>query len=69
MTQETPISGISSITSPVCRVCGRRRVLRVPADNAAASPHERDGSVVQGPSELIGGLPEEHEALGVGDDL
>jgi len=40
-----------------------------PADDAASSPHEGDGSVVEGPAQLLGGLPEEHEALGVGDDL
>lgn len=40
-----------------------------PPDNAAASPHQSDGAVVQGPAELFGRLPQQHEALSVGDDL
>lgn len=38
-------------------------------DNATTTPHEGDGGVVQLPAVLLGSLPDEHEALGVGDDL
>ena len=44
-------------------------LLYSPADDAAPSPHQGDGAVVQGPAELFGRLPEEHEALCVRDDL
>lgn len=40
-----------------------------PSDDAAASPHQSDGAVVEGPAELDGRLPQQHEALSVGDDL
>lgn len=39
------------------------------ADNAATTPHEGDGRLVQLPAVLLGGLLDEHETLGVGDDL
>lgn len=40
-----------------------------PSDDAAASPHQSDGAVVEGPAKLYGRLPQQHEALSVGDDL
>lgn len=40
-----------------------------PSDDAATSPHQSDGTVVEGPAELFGRLPQQHEALSVGDDL
>lgn len=43
--------------------------VKVPSDDAASSPHQGDGAVVEGPAELFGCLPQEHEALRVGDDL
>ena len=43
--------------------------LNVPSDDAASSPHQSDGSVVEGPAELFGCLPQQHEALRVGNDL
>ncbi|KAI6770536.1 hypothetical protein HG530_005165 [Fusarium avenaceum] len=39
------------------------------SDDAATSPHEGDGRLVELPVELASGLLHEHEALGVGDDL
>lgn len=36
-----------------------------PSDDAASPPHERDGSVVELPVQLLGGLPHQHEALRV----
>lgn len=41
----------------------------VPADDAASSPHQSNGAVVEGPVELFGRLPQQHEALSIGDDL
>lgn len=38
-------------------------------DNATTTPHESDGWVVQLPAVLLSSLPDEHKALGVGDDL
>lgn len=38
-------------------------------DNATTTPHESDGWVVQLPAILLSSLPDEHKALGVGDDL
>jgi len=38
-------------------------------DDAATSPHRSDASVVQVPADFLGGLPHEHEALSVRDDL
>ena len=38
-------------------------------DDTASPPHEGNASVVQVPPELLGGLPEQHEALRVGHDL
>jgi hypothetical protein len=38
-------------------------------DNAAATPHTGDASVVEVPVEVLGGLAHEHEALSVGDNL
>lgn len=43
--------------------------LNVPSDDAASSPHQSDGAVVEGPAELFGCLPQQHEALRVGNDL
>lgn len=39
------------------------------ADDAATTPHEGDGRIVKLPAVLLGSLPDEHEALRVGDDL
>lgn len=39
------------------------------ADNAATTPHEGNGGLVELPAVLLGGVLDEHEALGVGDDL
>lgn len=39
------------------------------ADNAATTPHESNGRLVELPLVLLGGVLDEHEALGVGDDL
>lgn len=39
------------------------------SDDAATSPHEGDGRLVELPVELASGLLHEHEALGVGYDL
>ena len=39
------------------------------ADDAAFPPHHGDGTVIQVPVVFLGGLGEEHEALGVADDL
>lgn len=39
------------------------------ADDAATTPHEGNGGLVQLPAVLLSGLLDEHEALGVGDDL
>lgn len=39
------------------------------ADDAATTPHEGNGGLVQLPAVLLGSLLDEHEALGVGDDL
>ena len=33
------------------------------SDDTTASPHQSDPPIVQGPSELLSCLPEEHEAL------
>lgn len=58
-----------------CETACRHRVAQnggrrnKPSDDAAAPPHESDGAVVQGPAELFGRLPQQHEALSVGDDL
>lgn len=41
----------------------------VPSDDAASSPHESDGAVVEGPVELFGRLSQQHESLRVGNDL
>lgn len=41
----------------------------VPSDNAASSPHQSDGAVVEGPAELFGRLSQQHETLRVGNDL
>lgn len=41
----------------------------VPSDDAASSPHQSDGAVVEGPAELFGRLAQQHETLRVGDDL
>lgn len=40
-----------------------------PSDDAASSPHQGDGAVVERPAELFGRLPQQHEALRVGNDL
>ena len=40
-----------------------------PSDDAASSPHQSDRAVVQGPAELFSRLPQQHEALRIGDDL
>ena len=34
-------------------------------DDTASSPHESNASIVEVPPELLGGLPEQHEALRV----
>ncbi len=47
----------------------RHTRLNIPSDDAASSPHERDGAVVQGPAEFLGCLPQQHKALCVGNDL
>jgi hypothetical protein len=39
------------------------------ADNAATAPHEGDGRLVELPVVFLGGVLDEHEALGVGDNL
>lgn len=39
------------------------------ADDAATTPHEGNGGLVQLPAVLLGGLLDQHEALGVRDDL
>lgn len=39
------------------------------ADDAATTPHESNGGLVELPAVLLGSLLHEHEALGVGDDL
>ena len=39
------------------------------ADNAATAPHQSDGGLVQLPAVLLGSVLDEHEALGVGDNL
>ena len=39
------------------------------ADDAATTPHEGNGRLVELPAVLLGGLLHEHEALGVGDNL
>lgn len=43
--------------------------FNVPSDDAASSPHQSDGAIVEGPAELFGCLPQQHEALRVGNDL
>lgn len=48
------------------QVCG---TSAVPPDDAAAPPHQSDGAVVQRPAELLGRLPQQHEALSVRNDL
>lgn len=40
-----------------------------PSNDTAASPHQSNGAVVEGPAKLYGRLPQQHEALSVGDDL
>lgn len=40
-----------------------------PSNDAASSPHQGDGAVVERPAELFGCLPQQHEALSVGNDL
>jgi hypothetical protein len=39
------------------------------ADDAASAPHEGNGRLVELPVVLLGGVLDEHEALGVGDNL
>lgn len=39
------------------------------ADNAATTPHKGNGGLVELPAVLLGRVLDEHEALGVGDDL
>ena len=38
-------------------------------DDTPSPPHEGNASVVEVPPELLGGLPEQHEALRVRHDL
>ena len=38
-------------------------------DDTASPPHESDASVVEVPPKLLGGLPQQHEALGVRHNL
>lgn len=40
-----------------------------PSDDAAAPPHQGDAAIVEGPAEFGGRLSQQHEALGVRDDL
>lgn len=40
-----------------------------PADDTATTPHERNATIIQFPVELSGSLPEQHEALCIGDNL
>ena len=40
-----------------------------PANDAASTPHECDAAVVEIPAVDLGRLAEQHEALGIGDDL
>ncbi len=40
-----------------------------PPDDAAAPPHKGDATVVEVPVVYLGCLPQQHEALSVGDDL
>lgn len=47
----------------------RTQTLTAPADDAASSPHQSDGAVIEDPAELFGCLPQQHEALRVRDDL
>lgn len=39
------------------------------ADNAAAAPHQGNSTVVEIPIELLCRLAQQHESLGVGNDL
>lgn len=41
----------------------------IPADDAAAAPHESDPSIVEVPAKLSSSLPQQHEALGIGHNL
>ena len=41
----------------------------VPADDTTPPPHECDAAIVEVPAVDLGSLTEQHEALGIGDDL
>lgn len=41
----------------------------LPSDDAAPSPHQSDGAIVEAPAKLFGSLSQQHETLGVRDDL
>lgn len=43
--------------------------LHTPANDAATTPHEGNSSVVKVPPKLSCCLPQEHEALGIGNNL
>ena len=47
-----------------------KKASKLPApDDTASPPHEGNASVVEVPAELLGGLPQQHEALRVRHDL
>ena len=41
----------------------------VPSNDAASSPHQSNPPIVEGPAKLFGCLPQQHEALRIGNDL
>ena len=43
--------------------------MLLPADNAPSSPHQSDGPIVQLPVVYLSGLPQQHEPLGVRNNL
>lgn len=53
----------------IAQGCAWGHTGAVPSDDAASSPHQSDGAVVEGPAELFGRLSQQHETLRVGNDL
>lgn len=53
----------------IAQGCASGRTEAVPPDDAASSPHQSDGAVVEGPAEFFGRLSQQHETLCVGNDL
>ena len=51
------------------KVLNARRIKLPAPNNTASPPHKSNASVVKVPPELLGGLPEQHEALRVRHDL